>query len=52
MQLFALGGCKALLCDFSDGPLWVFPIKVESVLETLVIFPGVDFISVSGIIIP
>ena len=38
MQLFALGGCKALLCDFSDRMLG--RMKVESVRETLVIFLG------------
>ena len=42
MQLFALGGCKALLCDFSDRMLAALgvPMKVESVRETLVIFLG------------
>ena len=52
MQLFALGGCKALLCDFSDrmlGRFGFFPMKVESVRESLVIFLG-WILSVSGII--
>ena len=52
MQLFALGGCKALLCDFLIECWAALGFSHEGRISACDFgdFPGVDFLSVSGII--